>query len=64
MKESGEGGAGVHSFVLCGYTLFEYNVSTILSPIVASFLEMSFLPKIVAVWLKSSPKSKFKHPVQ
>ena len=29
MKESGEGGAGVHSFVLCGYTLFEYNVSTI-----------------------------------
>ena len=60
MKESGEGGAGVHSFVLCGYTqLFEYNVSTILSPIVASFLEMSFLPKIVAVWLKSSPKSKF-----
>ena len=60
MKESGEGGAGVHSFVLCGYTqLFEYNVSTILSPIVASFLEMSFLPKIVAVWLKSSPKSNF-----
>ena len=30
-------------------TLFEYNVSTILSPIVASFLEMSFLPKIVPV---------------
>ena len=60
MKKSGEGGAGVHSFVLCGYTqLFEYNVSTILSPIVASFLEMSFLPKIVAVWLKSSPKSNF-----
>ena len=59
MKESGEGGAGES-----GYTLFEYNVSTILSPIVASFLEMSFLPKIVAVWLKSSPKSKFKHPVQ
>ena len=49
MRESGEGGASVHSFVLCGYTLFEYNVSTILSPIVASFLEMSFLPKIVAV---------------
>ena len=53
------GGSGCAFFCCLWLPYLSTKVSTILSPIVASFLEMSFLPKIVAVWLKSSPKSNF-----